>query len=34
MINSEGGVNGRKLILNGMDSAFSSGTVTNDLPRT
>jgi branched-chain amino acid transport system substrate-binding protein len=30
MINSEGGVNGRKLILNGMDSAFSSGTVTND----
>lgn len=30
MINSEGGVNGRKLYLNGMDSAFSSGTVTND----
>jgi branched-chain amino acid transport system substrate-binding protein len=29
-INSKGGVNGRKLILNGMDSAFSSGTVTND----
>jgi branched-chain amino acid transport system substrate-binding protein len=29
-INSEGGVNGRKLILNGMDSAFSSGTVTNE----
>jgi ABC-type branched-subunit amino acid transport system substrate-binding protein len=30
MINSEGGVNGRKLILNGMDSAFSSGTVTSE----
>ncbi len=30
MINSEGGVNGRKLLLNGMDSAFSSGTVTNE----
>ena len=30
MINSEGGVNGRKLLLNGMDSAFSSGTVGND----
>ena len=30
MINSQGGVNGRKLILNGMDSAFSSGTVTNE----
>jgi ABC-type branched-subunit amino acid transport system substrate-binding protein len=30
MINSEGGVNGRKLLLNGMDSAFSSGTVAND----
>ncbi len=30
MINSEGGVNGRKLIINGMDSAFSSGTVAND----
>ncbi len=30
MINSEGGVNGRKLDLNGMDSAFSSGTVTNE----
>ncbi|HWD56518.1 MAG TPA: ABC transporter substrate-binding protein [Acidimicrobiales bacterium] len=30
MINSEGGVNGRKLVLNGMDSAFSSGTVTNE----
>jgi ABC-type branched-subunit amino acid transport system substrate-binding protein len=30
MINSQGGVNGRKLHLNGMDSAFSSGTVTND----
>jgi ABC-type branched-subunit amino acid transport system substrate-binding protein len=30
MINSQGGVNGRKLIVNGMDSAFSSGTVTND----
>jgi len=26
-INSQGGVNGRKLILDGMDSAFSSGTV-------
>ncbi|HEY1652889.1 MAG TPA: ABC transporter substrate-binding protein [Acidimicrobiales bacterium] len=30
MINSQGGVNGRKLLLNGMDSAFSSGTVTNE----
>ena len=30
MINSQGGVNGRKLILNGMDSAFSSGTVANE----
>ena len=30
MINSEGGVNGRKLMINGMDSAFSSGTVGND----
>jgi ABC-type branched-subunit amino acid transport system substrate-binding protein len=30
MINSEGGVNGRKLQINGMDSAFSSGTVSND----
>ena len=30
MINSEGGVNGRKLMINGMDSAFSSGTVAND----
>jgi branched-chain amino acid transport system substrate-binding protein len=30
MVNSEGGVNGRKLVLNGMDSAFSSGTVTNE----
>jgi branched-chain amino acid transport system substrate-binding protein len=30
MINSQGGVNGRKLVLNGMDSAFSSGTVSND----
>ncbi|HEY1827322.1 MAG TPA: ABC transporter substrate-binding protein, partial [Acidimicrobiales bacterium] len=29
-INSKGGVNGRKLILNGMDSAFSSGTVANE----
>jgi ABC-type branched-subunit amino acid transport system substrate-binding protein len=29
-INSQGGVNGRKLILNGMDSAFSSGTVANE----
>jgi ABC-type branched-subunit amino acid transport system substrate-binding protein len=30
MINSEGGVNGRKLEVNGMDSAFSSGTVGNE----
>ncbi len=30
MINSQGGVNGRKLVINGMDSAFSSGTVTNE----
>ncbi len=30
MINSEGGVSGRKLVINGMDSAFSSGTVTNE----
>ena len=30
MINSQGGVNGRKLELNGMDSAFSSGTVANE----
>ena len=30
MINSQGGVNGRKLILKGQDSAFSSGTVTNE----
>ena len=30
MINSQGGVNGRKLMLNGMDSAFSSGTVANE----
>jgi branched-chain amino acid transport system substrate-binding protein len=30
MINGQGGVNGRKLLLNGMDSAFSSGTVTNE----
>lgn len=30
MINSQGGVNGRKLELNGMDSAFSSGTVSNE----
>ncbi len=29
-INSKGGVNGRKLVLNGMDSAFSSGTVANE----
>jgi ABC-type branched-subunit amino acid transport system substrate-binding protein len=29
-INSQGGVNGRKLILNGMDSAFSSGTVASE----
>src|SRR5580700_402286 len=29
-INSKGGVNGRKLILDGMDSAFSSGTVANE----
>jgi ABC-type branched-subunit amino acid transport system substrate-binding protein len=29
-INSKGGVNGRKLVLNGMDSAFSSGTVSNE----
>jgi branched-chain amino acid transport system substrate-binding protein len=29
-INSQGGVNGRKLVLNGMDSAFSSGTVTSE----
>jgi ABC-type branched-subunit amino acid transport system substrate-binding protein len=29
-INSQGGVNGRKLILNGMDSAFSPGNVTNE----
>jgi ABC-type branched-subunit amino acid transport system substrate-binding protein len=29
-INSLGGVNGRKLILNGMDSAFSPGKVTNE----
>ena len=29
-INSKGGVNGRKLILNGMDSAFSSGTVATE----
>jgi ABC-type branched-subunit amino acid transport system substrate-binding protein len=29
-INSKGGVNGRKLILNGMDSAFSSGTVASE----
>jgi ABC-type branched-subunit amino acid transport system substrate-binding protein len=30
MVNSEGGVNGRKLVVNGMDSAFSSGTVANE----
>ncbi len=29
-INSLGGVNGRKLILDGRDSAFSSGTVANE----
>jgi ABC-type branched-subunit amino acid transport system substrate-binding protein len=29
-VNSKGGINGRKLILNGMDSAFSSGTVTSE----
>ena len=29
-INSQGGVNGRKLILDGRDSAFSSGTVANE----
>ena len=29
-INSKGGVNGRKLVLDGRDSAFSSGTVTNE----
>lgn len=29
-INSQGGVNGRKLILQGMDSAFSSGTVASE----
>jgi branched-chain amino acid transport system substrate-binding protein len=29
-INNKGGVNGRKLVLNGMDSAFSSGTVRNE----
>jgi branched-chain amino acid transport system substrate-binding protein len=29
-INSQGGVDGRKLVLNGMDSAFSSGTVTTE----
>ncbi len=27
-VNSQGGVNGRKLVLDGMDSAFSSGKVT------
>ena len=29
-INSQGGVNGRTLVLNGMDSAFSSGTVASE----
>jgi ABC-type branched-subunit amino acid transport system substrate-binding protein len=29
-INSQGGVNGRKLVLNGMDSAFSTGTVESE----
>jgi ABC-type branched-subunit amino acid transport system substrate-binding protein len=29
-VNSQGGVNGRKLILDGMDSAFSSGTVASE----
>ena len=28
-INSQGGVNGRKLVLDAHDSAFSSGTITN-----
>jgi branched-chain amino acid transport system substrate-binding protein len=30
-INSKGGVNGRKLILKGEDSAFSTGTVTSEV---
>src|SRR5580658_7957828 len=30
MINSEGGVNGRKLILDGRDSAFNSGQVASE----
>ncbi len=29
-INSQGGVNGRKLVLDARDSAFSAGTVTNE----
>jgi ABC-type branched-subunit amino acid transport system substrate-binding protein len=29
-INSQGGVNGRKLVLNAADSAFSSGTIANE----
>jgi ABC-type branched-subunit amino acid transport system substrate-binding protein len=29
-INSKGGVNGRTLVIDGMDSAFSSGTVANE----
>ena len=29
-INSQGGVNGRKLVLDAQDSAFSSGTVANE----
>src|SRR5665213_4593179 len=29
-VNSQGGVNGRKLVLDGQDSAFSSGTVANE----
>jgi ABC-type branched-subunit amino acid transport system substrate-binding protein len=29
-VNSQGGVNGRKLIIDGMDSAFSSGTVASE----
>jgi ABC-type branched-subunit amino acid transport system substrate-binding protein len=30
-VNSQGGVNGRKLVLDGMDSAFSSGKVTTEV---
>jgi ABC-type branched-subunit amino acid transport system substrate-binding protein len=29
-VNSQGGVNGRKLVLNGMDSAFSTGKVASE----